>query len=86
MLIRMELLAEMKQNNHGTYETVAHEKDLMGITTSIKHVVVHFFHKDFRRCMIIDKHLDVGGAIGCEGTCTDALLRHWPRSTFEPNS
>lgn len=49
----------MRQHNHGTYETVTTEKELMKITTTTKHVVVHFFHKEFRRCMIVDKHLDV---------------------------
>ena len=52
-------MSEMRQNNHGTYETVTQEKELMKITTSIKHVVVAFFHKDFRRCLIVDKHLEV---------------------------
>ncbi|KAI8999904.1 thioredoxin-like protein [Hyaloraphidium curvatum] len=54
----MERLSEMRQNAHGTYETVTQEKELMRITTTTKLVVVSFFHKDFRRCQIMDKHLE----------------------------
>lgn len=31
----------------------------MDITTSEKYVVGHFYHKDFRRCKIMDTHLEV---------------------------
>ncbi|KAH8552698.1 thioredoxin-like protein [Umbelopsis sp. PMI_123] len=47
----------MIENDHGTYEEISKEKEVMKLTTSSKYVVVHFFHKDFRRCDIMDKHL-----------------------------
>ncbi|CAG8519123.1 3840_t:CDS:2 [Paraglomus occultum] len=53
----MAKLQEMRQHNHGTYEEIPNEKDILKITTSTKLCVVHFFHKEFRRCQIIDKHL-----------------------------
>lgn len=52
-----ERLQEMRQNSYGTYDTIAIEKDVLSVTTSVKHCVVHFFHHDFRRCQIMDKHL-----------------------------
>ena len=44
---------------HGTYDTVRNEKDVLQITTTTKLCIVHFAHKDFRRCQIMDKHLSV---------------------------
>jgi hypothetical protein len=49
----------MREHNHGQYELVKTEKDILTMTTTIKQCVVHFFHKDFRRCQIIDGHLEV---------------------------
>ncbi|KAJ2956638.1 hypothetical protein NQZ79_g7550 [Umbelopsis isabellina] len=49
----------MIENEHGSYEEIAKEKDVMKLTTTSKYVVVHFCHKDFRRCDIMDKHLKV---------------------------
>ncbi|GAB5585877.1 hypothetical protein Unana1_00777 [Umbelopsis nana] len=47
----------MAENDHGTYAEISTEKELMKLTTTSKYVVVHFFHKDFRRCDIMDNHL-----------------------------
>ncbi|KAI9008301.1 thioredoxin-like protein [Gaertneriomyces semiglobifer] len=47
----------MKENRHGTYDTIRSEKEVLSITTSTKCCVVHFAHKDFRRCQLMDKHL-----------------------------
>lgn len=54
---RMVKLQEMSQNEHGLYTEVANEKEILKITTNAKLCVVHFFHKEFRRCQIMDKHL-----------------------------
>ncbi|KAG0017666.1 hypothetical protein BGZ82_000684 [Podila clonocystis] len=48
----------MLENEHGIYKDVTDEKEVMDITTKTKHCVVHFYHSDFRRCMIVDKHLE----------------------------
>ncbi|KAI8994540.1 thioredoxin-like protein [Pilobolus umbonatus] len=45
-------------NNHGRYIEVTSEKEFMNITTSSKYVVGHFYHADFRRCKIMDTHLE----------------------------
>ncbi|GAA5807469.1 hypothetical protein MFLAVUS_000830 [Mucor flavus] len=46
------------ENSHGLYTDITKEKDFMNITTSEKYVVGHFYHKDFRRCKIMDAHLE----------------------------
>ncbi|KAK9721872.1 hypothetical protein K7432_003101 [Basidiobolus ranarum] len=49
---------DLKENDHGAYTEVTSEKEILKITTTTSHCVVHFFHKDFRRCQIMDKHLE----------------------------
>ncbi|TPX48266.1 hypothetical protein SeMB42_g03055 [Synchytrium endobioticum] len=63
---RMELLKreaykvqEMKASNHGTYEELPSDKEVLKVTTSTSLCIVHFFHDDFRRCQIMDKHLSI---------------------------
>ncbi|KAI9296021.1 thioredoxin-like protein [Neoconidiobolus thromboides FSU 785] len=48
----------MKQNNHGEY-TEVEEKDVLDITTNTTYVVVHFFSPTFKRCKIMDEHLEI---------------------------
>ncbi|KAF9577350.1 hypothetical protein BGW38_007490 [Lunasporangiospora selenospora] len=48
----------MMENEHGIYKDVTDEKQILDTTTKTKHCVVHFYHSDFRRCMIVDKHLE----------------------------
>lgn len=40
----------------GAYEEVA-EGDFLEVVTQAERVVCHFFHRDFERCRIMDKHL-----------------------------
>lgn len=54
-----ERALEQAASNAGVYQLVEHEKELMDITTSHPKVVVHFAHRDFKRCRIMDKHLQV---------------------------
>ena len=35
------------------------EKEFLELTTTEERCVVHFYHVDFRRCDIMDKHLKV---------------------------
>ncbi|KAF9382737.1 hypothetical protein CPB97_006988 [Podila verticillata] len=48
----------MMESEHGIYKDITDEKEVMDITTKAKHCVIHFYHSDFRRCMIVDKHLE----------------------------
>lgn len=45
--------------DHGRYTEVKNEKDVLEVTTGTERVVAHFFHKDFQRCKIMDKHLEI---------------------------
>lgn len=51
-----EKRAAMQRKGHGTYEEVA-EGDFLEVVTKTERVVAHFFHRDFERCRIMDKHL-----------------------------
>jgi hypothetical protein len=55
----MQTLQEMKDKQYGEYVEIKDEKELLKITTKEKKVVVHFYHKDFKRCAILDVHLSV---------------------------
>ena len=32
---------------------------MLDLTTQESKVIIHFFHPDFRRCAVVDKHLEV---------------------------
>ncbi|CAO3698201.1 hypothetical protein G6F70_006075 [Rhizopus microsporus] len=49
----------LEENKHGVYTEIFKEKEFMDITVKEKYVVGHFFHQDFRRCKIMDTHLEV---------------------------
>ncbi|KAK9367103.1 thioredoxin-like protein [Lipomyces kononenkoae] len=42
---------------HGVLTEVTSEKEVLEITTSTKYTVVHFFHRGFKRCEIMDTRL-----------------------------
>ncbi|KAJ3303006.1 hypothetical protein HDV03_004286 [Kappamyces sp. JEL0829] len=43
----------------GSYDVITMEKQLMLLTTSTEKMVIHFAHKDFKKCAVMDKHLEV---------------------------
>ena len=49
---------QMQRKGHGQV-TEINEGDFLEVVTKGEHVVVHFFHRDFERCKIMDKHLAV---------------------------
>ena len=53
-----EKRAQMKVKGHGQYEEIE-EGTFLEVVTKADTVVVHFFHKEFERCKIVDKHLKV---------------------------
>ncbi|KZT26857.1 thioredoxin-like protein [Neolentinus lepideus HHB14362 ss-1] len=53
----MERVRDMKQSGHGTYMEIKDEKEVMRISGNEPRCIVHFFHSNFRRCEIMDKHL-----------------------------
>ncbi|KAF9247322.1 thioredoxin-like protein [Melanogaster broomeanus] len=50
-------LKEQKQNAHGTYTEILNEKEVIRISVNEPYCIVHFYHSNFRRCEIMDKHL-----------------------------
>lgn len=53
-----EKRAEMEKKGHGNYEDVV-EGDFLEIVTKIPSVVAHFYHPNFERCKVMDKHLAI---------------------------
>jgi hypothetical protein len=47
-----------RARGHGTYREIAQDDFLTEVNGSEK-VVCHFYHKDFERCKIMDKHLEI---------------------------
>ncbi|GAA5947114.1 hypothetical protein JCM3765_002163 [Sporobolomyces pararoseus] len=60
----MELKAQIdaaqrrQETGYGQYSEIKVEKVLLEKTSKAPRSVVHFFHPDFRRCKIMDKHLE----------------------------
>ncbi|KAF7292367.1 hypothetical protein HMN09_01220800 [Mycena chlorophos] len=54
---QMEQLHEMKDNKHGQYSEITDEKEVVRACAREKKAVVHFYHSNFKRCEIMDKHL-----------------------------
>ncbi|KAM5540440.1 hypothetical protein V8D89_005898 [Ganoderma adspersum] len=53
----MEQLQRMKGDGHGQYREVADEKEVIRLSANEPRCVIHFFHHKFKRCEIMDKHL-----------------------------
>lgn len=49
---------EFKQLGHGSYVEIVQDEFLDSVTKS-KYVICHFYHQDFERCKIVDKHLEL---------------------------
>jgi thioredoxin-like negative regulator of GroEL len=49
---------ERKAKGHGEYREIE-ESEFIDQLNSADHVVVHFYHPDFTRCKIVDKHLSI---------------------------
>ncbi|RDX55541.1 GTPase inhibitor [Lentinus brumalis] len=53
----MDLLQQQKRVGHGQYREVTEEKEVVRLSANEPRCVVHFFHYKFKRCEIMDKHL-----------------------------
>lgn len=42
-----------------SFREIPVEKGFLDLTTQEDRCVIHFFHEDFRRCAIMDTHLEV---------------------------
>ncbi|EGO27817.1 hypothetical protein SERLADRAFT_435583 [Serpula lacrymans var. lacrymans S7.9] len=53
----MAKVKEMQDNAHGRYMEITNEKEVVRISANEPRCIVHFYHTNFRRCEIMDKHL-----------------------------
>lgn len=53
-----EKRAILQQQGHGKLEMVE-EGDFLDVVTRTKKVLCHFFHTEFERCKVMDKHLTI---------------------------
>ncbi|KAJ2920163.1 hypothetical protein MD484_g357, partial [Candolleomyces efflorescens] len=53
----MSRVKDLQANEHGTYGEISDEKEVIRTTAREKRCVVHFYHTNFKRCEIMDKHL-----------------------------
>ncbi|KAJ3489719.1 hypothetical protein NLI96_g1942 [Meripilus lineatus] len=53
----MERLQQMKSSGHGRYDEMTDEKEVIRTSAHEPKCVVHFYHSNFKRCEIMDKHL-----------------------------
>ncbi|XP_063968984.1 uncharacterized protein LOC129282055 [Lytechinus pictus] len=54
-----EAARAMEDKGLGLYTEIEKEGDVLKLTTTIPRIIIHFYHTDFRRCSIMDKHLKV---------------------------
>jgi len=51
-----EKRARLEKEGYGTYQETT-EGEFLELVTKYENVVCHFFHKEFERCKIVDKHM-----------------------------
>ncbi|TDL29484.1 thioredoxin-like protein [Rickenella mellea] len=50
---------DLQKQDHGRVSEMTNEKEVIHMSAKEKRCVIHFYHRDFRRCAIMNKHLDV---------------------------
>ncbi|SCZ90406.1 BZ3500_MvSof-1268-A1-R1_Chr1-3g01969 [Microbotryum saponariae] len=55
---QMQEIQKMRQSDFGKYNEYTKEKDVISATAKASRSLVHFYHRDFRRCKIMDSHLE----------------------------
>ncbi|TFY67793.1 hypothetical protein EVG20_g3811 [Dentipellis fragilis] len=53
----MERVKRMQEDQHGKYTEMTDEKEVIRTSANEPRCVIHFYHSNFRRCEIMDKHL-----------------------------
>jgi len=53
----MERLKQMREDMHGKYTELTDEKEIIRTSASEPLCIIHFYHSNFHRCAIMDKHL-----------------------------
>jgi hypothetical protein len=52
-----ERRAALQRAGHGSYSEIS-EGEFLEAVTKTENVVVHFYHRDFERCKIVDAHME----------------------------
>ncbi|CAM9022774.1 unnamed protein product, partial [Wickerhamomyces anomalus] len=60
---RMKQAQKNVEDGYGNVETLINEESVLQRTTTIKHVVLHFFHENFQKCKVMDDKLKVSAFI-----------------------
>ncbi|KAI5125011.1 hypothetical protein M0805_007435 [Coniferiporia weirii] len=55
----MNQVKDLRRQDHGRLTEVKDEKEVIRISANEKKCVIHFYHRDFKRCEIMDKHLEL---------------------------
>ncbi|KAH8118311.1 thioredoxin-like protein [Phellopilus nigrolimitatus] len=55
----MNQVKDMREQDHGRLAEITDEKEAIRITANEKRCIIHFYHRDFKRCEIMNKHLEV---------------------------
>ncbi|KAG8901389.1 hypothetical protein FRC01_009860 [Tulasnella sp. 417] len=50
---------DLREQEHGRYTELTDEKEVIKTSANEARCVIHFYHRDFRRCQIMDKHLEL---------------------------
>jgi len=53
----MERLKQMREEMHGKYTELTDEKEIIRTCASEPLCIIHFYHSNFSRCAIMDKHM-----------------------------
>ncbi|KAF7968431.1 hypothetical protein HWV62_30595 [Athelia sp. TMB] len=56
-LRRMDRVKDMQANEHGRYTEIMNEKEVIRASAKESRCVIHFYHTNFKRCEIMDRHL-----------------------------
>ncbi|QRV72640.1 queuine tRNA-ribosyltransferase-like protein [Ceratobasidium sp. AG-Ba] len=49
---------DMRENEHGRLTEITDEKEVIKTSANESRCIIHFYHRDFRRCDIMNKHLE----------------------------
>jgi len=51
-------IRDQRENDHGRYTEIFDEKEVVRVSANEKRCVIHFYHRNFQRCKVMDKHLE----------------------------
>jgi hypothetical protein len=55
----MKVVKRNVEEGYGQLNVITTEKEILELSTSTKQCIVHFIHKDFKRCKVMSEKLQV---------------------------